>query len=93
MEKECTEKMELMKSVLTEKDSSGDSIQNQLNETIERNAADVKKQIELFKSQTEIKKTEEKELLTVLKDYRKKYQEFERNLINHNFKTLEKEVK
>lgn len=85
--------MELMKSVLTEKDSSGDSIQNQLNETIERNAADVKKQIELFKSQTEIKKTEEKELLTVLKDYRKKYQEFERNLINHNFKTLEKEVK
>jgi 5S rRNA maturation endonuclease (ribonuclease M5) len=73
MEKECTEKMELMKSVLTEKDSSGDSIQNQLNETIERNAADVKKQIELFKSQTEIKKTEEKELLTVLKDYRKKY--------------------
>ena len=93
MEKECTEKMELMKSVLTEKDSSGNSIQNQLEETIERNAADVKKQIELFKSQTEIKKTEEKELLTVLKDYRKKYQEFERNLINHNFKTLEKEVK
>ena len=85
--------MELMKSVLTEKDSSGNSIQNQLEETIERNAADVKKQIELFKSQTEIKKTEEKELLTVLKDYRKKYQEFERNLINHNFKTLEKEVK
>lgn len=93
MEKECTEKMELMKGVLTEKDSSGNSIQNQLEETIERNAADVKKQIELFKSQTEIKKTEEKELLTVLKDYRKKYQEFERNLINHNFKTLEKEVK
>lgn len=40
-----------MKEVLTEKDSSGDSIQSQLNETIERNAADVKKQIQLFKTQ------------------------------------------
>ena len=93
MEKECTEKMELMKSVLSEKDQSGDSIQTQLNETIEKNAADVSRQIELFKTQAELKKHEEKELLTVLKDYRQKYQQFERNMTNHNFKGLEKEVK
>lgn len=93
MEQECTEKIALMKEVLAEKSQSGDSIQSQLNETIERNAADVDKQIKLFKSQTLLKKHEEKELVRVLCDYRKKYREFEKSMVSHNFKNLEKEVR
>lgn len=47
----------------------------------------------MFKTQAELKAHEEKELLKVLTDYRKKYKEFERSMINNNFKILEKEVK
>lgn len=44
---------------------------------IDTQAEELKKQVEAYKEQTKLKIEEEKQLVTVLKDYRAKYQEFQ----------------
>ena len=44
---------------------------------IDTQAEELKKQVEAYKEQTKLKIEEEKQLITVLKDYRAKYQEFQ----------------
>lgn len=47
-------------------------------EQIEKQFEDLTKQSEIYREETEKKKTEELELLKVLKEYKSKYQEFEK---------------
>jgi len=56
---------------------------------------EIKKQVLLYRQQTEIKTQEEKELAKVLADYRKKYEEFNKAMkkSRETFKTYEGEIK
>ena len=56
---------------------------------------EIKKQVLLYRQQTEIKTQEEKELAKVLADYRKKYDEFSKAMkkSRETFKTYEGEIK
>lgn len=62
---------------------------------IKQQEEDIKKQITIYAEQTEIKKTEEKELLKVLNEYKSKYDEFAKAMkkSKDTFKMYEQEIK
>ncbi len=76
LKKECIEKMELMTTQMSEQDGKSTSIEDTLNVQINTQAEEIKKQVEAYKEQTKIKVEEEKSLINVLKEYKAKYQEF-----------------
>jgi len=55
----------------------------------------VKEKTEIYITQTERKKEEEKELLKILKDYRQKFQEFDKanKKTRDYYKNFEKEIR
>ena len=56
---------------------------------------EIKKQVLIYRQQTDLKTEEEKELAKVLVDYRKKYEEFNKAMkkSRETFKTYEGEIK
>ena len=62
-----------MTSQINEQDSKQGTIEDTLSSQINNQAEEIKKQVEAYKEQTKVKQEEEKQLLTVLKEYKAKY--------------------
>lgn len=94
LQKECTEKMELMTTQLGEQDGKQSGIEDTLTTQIDTQAEELKKQVEAYKEQTKIKVDEEKQLIGVLKEYKAKYLEFQQatKFSKQNHKKFAKEV-
>lgn len=62
---------------------------------IEQQEGEIRKQVEVYKEQTRIKQEEEVELVKVLADYKKKYDEFSKAMkkSRDTFKVYEGEIK
>ena len=70
--------MELMTNQLNEQDGKHVTIEEALDQQINDQAEEIKKKAEQYKEQTEKRIEEEKQLITVLKEYKTKYQEFQK---------------
>jgi hypothetical protein len=69
--------MEMMSTQLSEQDGKQSNIEDTLTTQIDNQAEELKKQVEAYREQTKVKVEEEKQLITVLKEYKAKYTEFQ----------------
>lgn len=92
--KECQEKMELMDKQIEEQNNKQNGIEDTLTTQIDTQAEELKKQVEAYKEQTKLKLDEEQQLISVLKSYKQKYQEFKQATLfsKKNHKKFAKEV-
>ena len=95
LKKECEEKMELMQKQIAEQDEKQNSIEDTLSGQIQNQIGEIHKQCDLYKEQTKVKVDEEKQLLSVLKEYKAKYQEYEKatKTSKKSHQTYQKELK
>lgn len=73
LKKECADKTELMNTQMNEQDGKSGNISETLETQIDSQAEELQKQVTQYKEQTALKIEEEKQLLTVLKEYKAKY--------------------
>ena len=74
------EKEELMDKSLTEKESGKANLKEQMETTLSTQQEQLKKEIEDYREACDKKVKEEQELDNVLKQYRERYQEFDKGL-------------
>ena len=74
--KEITEKQLLMETQLAEKEKTSGTIEEEMSGKILSQEQDIQKQVILYQEQTLIKQNDERELIKVHGDYKKKYDEF-----------------
>lgn len=93
--KEIEEKSQIMDTQLSEKEKTSGQIEEDMQQKIASQEEEIKKQIQVYKEQTEIKIGEEKELIKVFNDYKAKYDEFDKALkkSRETFKRYETEIK
>lgn len=93
--KEIAEKSELMDQQIEEKDKTSGSIETELNQKIQTQEEEIKKQIVIYQEQCAIKQQEEKELVNVHSEYKKKHDEFAKAMkkSKDTFKVYEGEIK
>ena len=75
---ECAEKKAIMIASLEEQDGKQESIEQALDTQISSQAEEVKKRAEVYKLETAKSIAEEEQLFKVLKEYKSKYQEFQK---------------
>lgn len=93
--KEIEEKSKLMDEQIADKTSSGQNIEEEMTAKILLQEQEIKKQIEVYSAQAKIKTEEEAQLVSVLADYKKKYEEFSAAMKKSakTFKVYEAEIK
>lgn len=93
--KEIAEKSELMDKQIEEKEHTSGTIEEEMNTKILSQEEEIKKQIVIYQEQCAIKLNEEKELVKVHNDYKKKHEEFAKAMkkSKETFKVYEGEVK
>lgn len=84
-----------MKQAIAEKEAKSDVVSEDITSQIDKQVEQITKRIEIYQKQIEIKATEEMELLTVLKDYKAKFTDFEKatKKSERHGKQFEKELK
>ena len=75
---ECAEKKAIMITSLEEQDGKQESIEQALDTQISSQAEEVKKRAEVYQLETAKSIAEEEQLFKVLKEYKSKYQEFQK---------------
>lgn len=86
--KEINEKTVAMEQNVDEKSKGTSEIEEKMNEQLSTQEEDIKKQIELYKSEAIKKENEEAELSKVLNDYKTRFGEFDKSL-KQSRKTLQ----
>ena len=93
--KEIAEKAEMMDNQIQEKEKTSGSIEEEMTSKISNQEDEIKKQIEIYRQQNVVKIEEEKELVKVYNDYKKKYEEFSKSMkrSKDTFKVYETEIR
>lgn len=94
LDAECLEKGELMAKQLSEQDTKEVEIRETMDSQIDKQAESLRAQITQFQEQTKAKLKEEQELVTLLREYKTRYQEFSQSSKNSakTKKVMQKEV-
>ena len=93
--KEIEEKTKLMDDQIAEKTAASSTIEEDMTKKILGQEEEIRKQVAVYSEQTRIKTEEEKQLVSVLADYKKKYEEFSGAMkkSRKTFKVYEGEIK
>ena len=85
----------MMDKQIEEKEKTSGSIEEEMTSKISNQEDEIKKQIEVYRQQNVIKIEEEKELVKVYNDYKKKYEEFSKSMkrSKDTFKVYETEIR